>query len=169
MPFNSISWLRNNASGFPELDEGEIQAITSFSLMWSFFEAKVLNNHASISSLKKVSRNFRKYHLIETKTISQSFLYFRNRYINDGVRNHFFRNLRIKQDCDKDFIFSVLNCESPSSEDILSACLIIVYRFRNNFFHGEKWAYEFQEQRQNFEISNQLLAEVVLLHRSIQD
>jgi len=39
----------------------------------------------------------------------------------------------------------------------VAALLIVVYRLRNNLFHGEKWAYEMKDQRSNFEQANEVL------------
>lgn len=40
---------------------------------------------------------------------------------------------------------------------------MIVWRFRNNFFHGEKWTYRLEGQLQNFIDANVIL--MLLLER----
>ena len=40
--------------------------------------------------------------------------------------------------------------EDTEPEKIAAAVLIIVYRLRNNLFHGVKWSYELQGQLENF-------------------
>ena len=50
---------------------------------------------------------------------------------------------------------------NPQRQIKLAACLIIIFRYRNNYFHGIKWATEFRDQQKNFEESNKLLAFVL--------
>ena len=42
--------------------------------------------------------------------------------------------------------------------------LIIVWRFRNNLFHGEKWAYQLQGQLSNFTHANAVLMRLLERH-----
>ncbi|PHM39148.1 hypothetical protein Xmau_03053 [Xenorhabdus mauleonii] len=56
-----------------------------------------------------------------------------------------------------DLVRSVLTKENDNPTDQLIVCLIIVFRFRNNFFHGLKWAYELRGQLGNFTHSIALL------------
>jgi hypothetical protein len=51
----------------------------------------------------------------------------------------------------------VLEGTNNQSADSVAALLIVVYRLRNNLFHGEKWAYEMKDQRSNFEQANEVL------------
>jgi len=44
-------WLNLNAPGFEELSNEEKNAIMHFSLLWSLFEAQVLNTSASANSI----------------------------------------------------------------------------------------------------------------------
>jgi uncharacterized membrane protein YecN with MAPEG domain len=51
----------------------------------------------------------------------------------------------------------VLKGNETSSEKVLLAILIIVFRYRNNLFHGEKSIYKLQNQIDNFRNANQFL------------
>tara|TARA_B100000614_G_scaffold111617_1_gene100153 strand:- start:1007 stop:1162 length:156 start_codon:yes stop_codon:yes gene_type:complete len=46
----------------------------------------------------------------------------------------------------------------------LLTVLIIVWRFRNNLFHGEKWAYQLQGQLSNFTHANAVLMRLLERH-----
>jgi len=52
---------------------------------------------------------------------------------------------------------AVLTGDDTGSVSQLIACLTIIYRFRNNFFHGIKWAYSLRDQLGNFTHSASLL------------
>ncbi|CCE97846.1 Hypothetical protein SFHH103_03354 [Sinorhizobium fredii HH103] len=41
---------------------------------------------------------------------------------------------------------------------------MIVWRFRNNLFHGEKWAYQLQDQLSNFTNANAVLMRLLERH-----
>lgn len=58
---------------------------------------------------------------------------------------------------DQKLVESVLLGTENTLEKKLACCLIIIYRFRNNFFHGEKWVHNFKDQQENFEMSNRFL------------
>ena len=58
----------------------------------------------------------------------------------------------------------VLNGEDGALENIAATVLIIVYRFRNNLFHGLKWSYNLQGQLENFMHANKALKRAVELH-----
>ena len=58
----------------------------------------------------------------------------------------------------------VLAGETSEPEEIAAAVLIIVYRFRNNLFHGVKWSYELQGQLENFTHANTALMQAIELH-----
>ena len=40
---------------------------------------------------------------------------------------------------------------------MVAVILIVIYRFRNNLFHGVKWEYELRGQLDNFNHANQVL------------
>ena len=42
--------------------------------------------------------------------------------------------------------------------------LMIVWRFRNNLFHGAKWAYQLRDQRENFTQANSILMRMLEQH-----
>ncbi len=44
---------------------------------------------------------------------------------------------------------------------------LCVYGFRNNFFHGDKWAYELREHNQKFANANVILARSIELNRRL--
>lgn len=59
---------------------------------------------------------------------------------------------------------AVLKGENANLGDTAAALLIVIYRLRNNLFHGVKWAYGIRGQRENFENANALLMSALELH-----
>lgn len=54
----------------------------------------------------------------------------------------------------------------PPVREKLIVCLLIVFRYRNNLFHGNKWTYRLEGQHQNFEHATQLLLAVIAFEAS---
>ena len=56
-----------------------------------------------------------------------------------------------------DAVRSVINGSNNDPRDRVLTVLMIVWRFRNNLFHGEKWAYQLEGQLGNFTHANSVL------------
>lgn len=50
------------------------------------------------------------------------------------------------------------------ASECAAAALIIVYRFRNNLFHGTKWGYGIRGQFDNFRHANDVLMAALDVH-----
>jgi hypothetical protein len=85
--------------------------------------------------------------------------YFADRYVESGSTNYIFTQLHMRNNDNPTLVKAVLRGENNKPSDQLIACLTIVYRFRNNFFHGLKWAYGLRSQLDNFTHASALLAE----------
>ncbi len=105
--------------------------------------------------------------LLEIENFEEELAYFRNRYFDEGVHNERFEHLNLRDNDQPTLVFEVLSNLTNNIQNIVSALLIIVYRYRNNFFHGLKWEYNFAEQRENFLNANQLLKKAIELNRRL--
>ena len=65
-------------------------------------------------------------------------------------------------------VINVLRGIETDLGNILAVLLIIVYRYRNNFFHGIKWAYNFRDQLDNFTNANRLLSMLIKLNSQVE-
>lgn len=146
-------WLKNQAAGYASLTAEERQAIYDFSLLWSLFEAWVLSNNANIPQIRqRVAEAANIGAGIEAAAFQDCLSYFADRYFIDGRFNHRFEHLRFKnqQNSGRAEAEAALNGTQTSGPEILIGLLAIVYRLRNNLFHGEKWTYSFRDQQDNF-------------------
>lgn len=160
-----INWL-NHRYG-TSFTENNIQSIKDFSLIWNLFEGKFFETSFSIDKLEKI--------LIDTDIDIDCFLpyleYFKNRYVNqeDNTINERFSFLHFRKKDREDFVTEVL----LNNEDILNyidtntqykvvlAISIIVYRFRNNLFHGVKNIQHIDQQEDNFVTANGFLRTII--------
>lgn len=58
----------------------------------------------------------------------------------------------------------MLDGSNNDPRDRLLTVLMIVWRFRNNLFNGEKWAYPLQDQLANFTPANAILMRLLERH-----
>ena len=169
--FDVTAWLEENNYGYKCLSDNERQAITGFSLLWGLFEAQMLGREAqargqSVNArriVKKCKTLCKPIGSVQEDHFSSSLAHFRERYTKkDGVVNSQFEYLHFRPSDRRGLVKKVLlDHESTTTAEKLAACLIIVFRYRNNDFHGIKWATEFRDQQENFEESNKLLAYVL--------
>lgn len=154
---DAISWLKSNAPGFRELRDEEVNAIINFSLMWSFFEAKALDNSANPRTIVEYSHKLTSRKDFNIDTFRPALDYFRLRYFTGGAFTDLFSRLNIRDNDNKDTIKEVIRSATNNNFKIVIAILTIVYRLRNNLFHGLKWTYQVRDQKDNFEITTALL------------
>ena len=155
------AWLEQHAPGYPDLAAEARDVITTFSLFWSLFEAQFLNNSASAANIVARSEELCTAGVVEESDFSDILAYFRDRYSDGRAVNNRFRSLNLRANDRRELVTKVLLDQESTAAEQLASCLIVVYRYRNNFFHGIKWASKFRDQYDNFAKSNQLLAYVL--------
>ncbi|MDB5765015.1 MAG: hypothetical protein JWQ21_4010 [Herminiimonas sp.] len=144
--------------GFNNLSSAEKEAIQTFTLMWTLFEAQILGTNASAQKIKESTKKWNESgDLKDSGWYQEQLDYFIARYVDAGDTNDRFNHLELRANDDLGLVSSVLKGVNKNHVDQLTAILIIVLRFRNNFFHGIKWAYGMQGQQKNFEHSIELL------------
>lgn len=137
------------------VDQNSQNAILHFSLLWSLFESKFCNEHANATSIYIKCKELEE--IFNNNQFNIFLIYFKDRYITNNSTNEKFNKLNFRGSDKQELVERVLKSETTNNVDIISALLIIVYRLRNNLFHGLKWQYDIQEQYSNFDMSNQLL------------
>jgi len=162
---NVQAWLGQYVSGYDALSHEEKDAIMHFSLLWSLFEAKALGNRASAKSIQDRVVQWSDSGCLINDDFEVYKKYFTNRYVSNGITNSKFGMLHLRQNDKPDLVEAVLKGERNNLQDIVTALLIIVFRYRNNFFHGMKWAYDFRGQLNNFTMANELLMKVMEVNR----
>lgn len=154
---NPIDWLCTHAPGFKELSNEEREAILHFSLLWSFFEAKSLNTNASASAILALTQNWASQGQLKLEPFENSLAYFQARHFANRLPTAHLDGLALRTNDNPGLVHSVLKGEAMSPSDTVAALLIVVYRLRNNLFHGAKWAYDIRGQLGNFTHANAAL------------
>lgn len=154
-----IDWLEKNASGFSNLSTIEINAIMHFSLLWGLFEGKILSANANANSILSMVHDWHAKNYLDASKFSESLDHFKCRYFSQGQFNSHFRKLNFRKNDNGALVESVLCGNNYDLADSISSIFIIIYRLRNNLFHGIKWEDELKGQMKNFEYAN-----IALMH-----
>jgi len=156
---NIETYLEKKGMGSESLSEPERKAISNFSLIWSLFEAQLLEENASARKIVAKCQVWGNNPGIDSEHVNTYLDYFKNRYVLNDETTYRYEHLHFRGNDQENIVKGVLLGEINDDVHKLACCLIIVLRFRNNYFHGIKWAYQFREQKENFETSCNLLAD----------
>lgn len=162
MESETLDWLSEKAPLFGELSEREKMAIMDFALLWSFFESRCLGNNANIQKIRDYVQQLPEA-AVNDHEVDQISAYFRARYTENGEYSYKHHHLYLEKSGNPQEVASML-LEGAGRRETLVGCLAILYRYRNNLFHGAKWEYEIQEQQENFEHATSLLRRLMDPH-----
>jgi len=151
--------MNQRLAGYRNLSTQEKRAIRDFALLWSFFEEKWLGNQGSVPRIRQ-EVDARLPLDASMVAFDGALAYFRNRYVHAGNPTPSFDYLRVSPN-DRQYVLDVLSGQTNEPRRILIALLIIAYRLRNNFFHGEKAAYDYRGQLENFRHANAVLMQTM--------
>jgi hypothetical protein len=158
-------WFNKYANGYNSLEQKEKDAMYHFTLLWTLFEAQILDTTGNAGEICKAIVKLSKKVDIDVSQTSEIKEYFINRYVTEGNCNELFDKLDFRNKDKIQLVREVLTGRKENKIDVLMALLIIVFRLRNNFFHGKKWAYDISQQIDNFDHANKLLVYILELDK----
>ena len=181
------SWLTDHAPELGCLSDETVLAIIRFTFLWMIFEGKALKNKTEPTNAQKImaaSNLLASSKSINADIFNGALEYFQERYVDvdsNDTNNNFsvlFSRDTPRQDqrsnrgnespCNR--VKTVLLGNNASRHKIVSAVLIIVYRYRNRLFHGPKWlGDDLPNQLQNFNRANDLLKHAIKLNKEQLD
>jgi hypothetical protein len=129
----------------------EYVEVRNFLILWNIFEAKCFK-----CNFGRNKSNIQNIHLA-SDIVNQTLQYLQRRYITNGSTNERFMRLRLRNNDDMTSIQRVLLGLTNNSCDIIKAIIMIIYRYRNNLFHGEKAIASLPMQKDNFINANKFL------------
>jgi len=146
-----LNWINKNINDSKTLNENDIPNVLAFSLLWNMFESLFCDKYANMC---KINDSIDKHiDLLEEEKYQKIFEYFYDRYKNDDNKLNAL-NLRKPQ---KSLVKKVLDESFTDKNNKLKFIMVIIYRFRNNLFHGEKQLLKLKYQEENFNNANQFL------------
>lgn len=160
----SEQWLEARAPGFLDLPDPDRRAIFDFAFLWSLFEAQIMVNFARADRIRERVDVWVANGTLEAGLYDAELDYFRNRYFADGEFTDHFPHLNLRPSDHPDLVQAVIEGTNDDPRDRMMALLMIVWRLRNNLFHGEKWAYGLRDQLENFTHANCVLMRMLERH-----
>lgn len=159
----TLEWLSHKVPGFVDLTAEERDAIDDFSFLWSLFEGKVMNRNCNLPRIRNFVQQLEEQGRLELLEVEPYIVYLRNRYFREGeVTGHYYGlNLGVHNNTEE-VLETLRNEDAPVVVKVIG-CLIVIYRLRNNLFHGEKWQYNLEGQLDNFTHANDFLKLIMLL------
>ncbi|MDD4971609.1 MAG: hypothetical protein PHT07_19455 [Paludibacter sp.] len=143
-----IHWINNRfGTNYSEVDLNEIK---NFTLLWNIYENTIFNTRFSINRLEtEINRRN-----LDFQPFQVCFEYFQNRYIENNDINQRFPYLNFRQNDKEQLVRNVLLGLENSDNDKILTLGIVVYRLRNNLFHGIKDYHNLNGQADNFTHAN---------------
>ena len=133
--------------------------IGDFAILWNQYERTIYKKNHRIGMIKK---KIKKWHLDRINSIDSLYLrlkkYIEHRgyhFSKEDIRERFNIDNKISDDDINSMITGNTNF------DKVYCLLVIAARVRNNMFHGDKGAWELQEQKELFMICSELLMGVL--------
>jgi hypothetical protein len=160
-----LVWLEKTAVGFARLSAQEREAIRDFSLLWSFYEGRILNTAGSANAIIRAVTALKDDGKLTLEPFRPAIKHFLERYYDGIDFTHAFEELHLRSNDHRALVEKVVRGQPSDDAEILSALLIMVFRMRNNLFHGLKWSYGIKGQLENFRNANDLLMSVMDMHR----
>jgi hypothetical protein len=151
-----VEWI-NERYGTNYTEE-QLVNVKDFSLLWNIFENVVCNSNCNVDLLDEKLNPIE----FDIEIFRYNLEYFKNRYILDGDTNDRFEHLHLRNGDRREFVVSVLLGNDDTPNDIVLALAIIVYRYRNNLFHGLKDFMRINLQEENFINANNVLKSILL-------
>jgi hypothetical protein len=160
-------WLRDRVAGFRDLSKAELQAISDFSLLWSLFEARLLDRAGSAKAICDAVKHWKGMGALDDDPYGPQFKYFQNRYYAEGAFTHHFYGLLLRPNDREQLLRNAFDGSDDTPFARAAAVFIVIYRFRNNLFHGAKWDYYLAEQLGNFTHANRALMTALDRHAQL--
>lgn len=154
---SALEWLAHQDDGLGHVPAEDQKEMMEFMMLWSYFEARFLDTNANPETIRNFASGLEQTGQIQIEHLRDSLDYFRNRYVEAGEFTHRYDGLHLRRNDNVEIVKSVLLGAENSPSAVLVCCLTIVLRFRNNLFHGMKWAYGLRDQRDNFKVANRIL------------
>ena len=161
----SSEWINKNLP-ISNIDSEEFVEVRNFMILWNLFESRLFN-----CDFGQNKRNIDKIRL-EPDIVNQTLQYLTERYTENNNINFRFKYLKFRyrqkeckndcgcedsRNCDYKFVKRILLHGSDDSSETIKAIILIIYRYRNNLFHGEKEIDLLPNQAEGFIRANKFL------------
>jgi hypothetical protein len=158
--FSGKRWISDNCLGGRSLKPEAVDVISDFTLMWNLFEGAVCHGNAHIRTFERLAETLAQRASVSAET-GECVRFWSDRYRIGVGFNHLFQRLNFRPADRREHVEAVLRGEKDDHISQVLAVLIIVYRLRNNLFHGLKSIDTLNDQVPNLSMACQALAAIM--------
>jgi hypothetical protein len=161
--FSAAAWIAQNTEGGTHLSPQAQQAVSSFTTMWNFFESTLCDNRASIAAFERAVDRYHPTQVSEAtaQALKACLTFWRFRYRTSDGFSPRFDGLYFRQGDRRAHVEEVLSGKADDPKAELLALMIIVYRLRNNLFHGLKTLEMLNDQVENLTNASRCLSAIM--------
>lgn len=161
--FNAADWIAENTYGGIRLTPKTQEAVSSFTTMWNFFESTLCDNRASVAAFERALRSYRPRDLSQAtaQALADCLAFWQFRYRTPEGFGERFEGLYFRPADRRAHVEAVFAADIAAPEDQMLALMIIIYRLRNNLFHGLKSLEMLNDQVQNLANATRCLAAIL--------
>lgn len=138
--------------------------VFNFALIWNLFEDQCMDNFARISEVDAFVENL----IIQNNLtiVDEIYQYMSERYCQNS--NYLYSRLlwRHSEQRIESFTESILQNPQSIAKERIKAVLYVIFRLRNNLFHGEKDIVTINAQQETFVLVNRFLMDIIKLYKS---
>jgi len=157
--FDAKSWIRGSYPGADRLNPDTLGVISNFTLIWNLFENTLCENRANIIALEDIAEKISQRGVPDA--VSDGVRFWSDRYWTGAVFNHLFTDLNFRRTDRQDLVEKVLSGVQHDPHSQFLAVMIIIYRLRNNLFHGLKSIPTLNDQVANLDMACRVMAAIV--------
>jgi len=151
-------WLADNIQTAYQFGTETYLSIADFCVMWAIFECTELNDtDNSLDELTNVASRVSQH----MNSLDEPLAFWRSRYVENGQINGRFTKLRFSHQPHIELVHRVLLNRTFNTQERIHALLLIVYRLRNNLFHGAKDITTIDGQRNNLDMASKVMRDVI--------
>jgi hypothetical protein len=165
--FDAASWIAQNTLGGARLEPEATSAVANFTMMWNLFEGIFCRNYASARQFESLAAVLSEPVAPDVmNSIDDCVAFWTSRYRTpEGFGDRFF-GLHFRNNDRRIVVEEVLLGQRKSLSDKAFALMLIVYRLRNNLFHGIKTLETLNDQIDNLNTASRCLGVLMTLFHS---
>ncbi|RZK37351.1 MAG: hypothetical protein EOO61_09115 [Hymenobacter sp.] len=160
MELQEIARLVNNDLFLdPPVTADTLQTVQRFTLLWMIYEGRVFGTKYKNATLEELVMAG----LIRLENLNTPWNYFASRYMGDSATlNDTFDQLSFESRKDESRLRGILTSGTTDTKERTLAILLVVHRLRNNLFHGIKKMASLNLQRENLDMANSVLEDILM-------
>ena len=153
-----IEWLANYLNK-PKLTEENLKQTLHFSLLWHLFERIYFTEfEVELKPDILIERSNQMCDFLADEDLNTIFDFLRKRYTaKNEIDNRKFDKLKFKSQNNANDCKRILTANDSSKQEKAQTVFLIIHRFRNNLFHGEKNTIKLDTCEEAFKVINTFL------------